>query len=53
LNRTWRPTVSYIGCSGMPKAEIAGNVCLPEITFRISIRIPPNLDSNEASQFVK
>ncbi len=53
LNRSWRPTVSYLGQDGLPKAAIAGNVCLPEVTVRISIRLPPNLDAKEASEFVK
>lgn len=53
LNRTWRPAVSYIGQSGMPPTSSAGNVCLPEITIRISVRTPPNKDAKEAAQFIK
>ena len=33
LNRTWRPTISVSGISGIPKIENAGNVTLPKITF--------------------
>ncbi|MFN2443383.1 MAG: M20/M25/M40 family metallo-hydrolase, partial [Thermoanaerobaculia bacterium] len=43
LNRTWRPSVSYVGIEGLPKAADAGNVLRPETAIKLSIRTPPTV----------
>ena len=44
LNRTWRPALSIIGLEGLPALAQAGNVTLPSLAAKISIRIPPGCD---------
>ena len=48
LNRSWRPTVSVTGSSGMPALADAGNVLLPFTSLRLSLRIPPTCDADAA-----
>lgn len=45
LGRTWKPQLTVTGLSGLPQAETAGNVLLPEVSVKLSLRIPPTLDS--------
>lgn len=49
----WRPTLVVIGMNDIPPVHIAGNVLRPETTFRISVRLPPTLDSQKAVETVK
>jgi acetylornithine deacetylase/succinyl-diaminopimelate desuccinylase-like protein len=49
LNRTWRPALSVTGVAGMPPLESAGNVLRPFTTVKLSMRIPPRLDPQAAS----
>jgi acetylornithine deacetylase/succinyl-diaminopimelate desuccinylase-like protein len=53
LNRTWRPTLTITGCNGLPAIENAGNVALPEISVRLSLRLPPTCDPQKAAQALK
>ena len=53
LNRTWRPALSLIGAEGLPKSDNAGNVTLPAISFKLSMRIPPTCDSKMAEKALK
>lgn len=53
LNRTWRPALSVIGMNGMPLLENAGNVTLPTLTVKLSLRIPPTLDPKKAADAIK
>ena len=53
LNRTWRPSLSYIGAGGFPKPEDAGNVLRPETQLKLSLRIPPTVDSAEIGKQMK
>lgn len=53
LNRTWRPSLSYIGADGLPKAEVAGNVLRPSTTLKLSMRIPPTANSFEVAAEIK
>lgn len=50
LNNTWRPTLCITGQSGLPDSETAGNLLRPHTTFRLSMRLPPTADANEAMQ---
>ena len=53
LNKTWRPTLSYIGLGGMPQPEQAGNVLRAETRLTVSMRLPPNKDPEEATRQLK
>ncbi len=48
LNKTWRPTVSYIGADGFPPSAKAGNVLRPSSALRLSLRLPPTADADAA-----
>ena len=49
LNRTWRPTLSVTGVDGFPDMKSAGNVLRPYTAFKLSLRVPPLVDANEAA----
>jgi acetylornithine deacetylase/succinyl-diaminopimelate desuccinylase-like protein len=53
LNRTWRPTLSVTGVDGFPELSSAGNVLRPYTAFKLSLRLPPLVDGNEASLKLK
>jgi len=53
LNQTWRPTLSVTGLNGLPKNENAGNVTVPELSVKLSLRLPPTCDAEKAVQAVK
>lgn len=44
LNRTWKPQLTITGLSGLPEAPVAGNVMLPEVSAKVSLRMPPTAD---------
>lgn len=48
LNTNWRPSLAITGASNMPDTSVAGNVVRNSTTLRVSIRLPPGLDSQEA-----
>ena len=53
LNRTWRPTLSVTGVDGFPDLGNAGNVLRPYTAFKLSLRLPPLVDGNQASLKLK
>jgi acetylornithine deacetylase/succinyl-diaminopimelate desuccinylase-like protein len=53
LNRTWRPTLSVTGADGFPELKNAGNVLRPYTAFKLSLRLPPLVDGNEAAVRLK
>ncbi|HKP62113.1 MAG TPA: M20 family metallopeptidase [Polyangiales bacterium] len=53
LARTWQPTLSVTGVSGIPQMRDAGNVVRPSTTFKLSLRVPPMCDAARASEQVK
>ncbi len=53
LNRTWRPTLSVTGVDGFPALSSAGNVLRPYTAFKLSLRLPPLVDGNQASLKLK
>jgi acetylornithine deacetylase/succinyl-diaminopimelate desuccinylase-like protein len=53
LNRTWRPQLAVIGIAGLPEPANAGNVLLPFTTAKLSLRLPPTLDAEEAGMRLK
>jgi len=53
LNNTWRPTLSITGADGLPSLVNAGNVQLPYNTLKLSFRLPPTCNADEAAVAVK
>ncbi|HZS83413.1 MAG TPA: M20/M25/M40 family metallo-hydrolase [Stellaceae bacterium] len=53
LNRTWRPQLAVTGIDGLPVPQNAGNVLLPEVSAKLSLRLPPTLDGERATAFVQ
>lgn len=53
LNKTWRPTVTYVGIDGIPCCKDGGNVLRVSTTLKISVRLPPSLDPDFAVKRIK
>ncbi len=53
LNRTWRPQLAVTGVDGLPPLDAAGNVLRPHTAVKLSLRLPPTLDSEPASTALK
>jgi acetylornithine deacetylase/succinyl-diaminopimelate desuccinylase-like protein len=53
LNRTWRPALSITGASGLPQPKDAGNVLRPKTTVKVSLRVPPTADAEQATKKLK
>ena len=49
LNGTWRATLCVIGLTGLPQHNLAGNVLRDKTSFRLSMRLPPTKEPQEAS----
>jgi acetylornithine deacetylase/succinyl-diaminopimelate desuccinylase-like protein len=50
LNRTWRPVLEVTGADGLPAPRDAGNVLRPEVTLKLSMRLPPTVDAAGATR---
>ena len=53
LARTWRPTLSVTGVEGFPELKNAGNVLRPFSAFKLSLRLPPLVNGNDAALALK
>jgi acetylornithine deacetylase/succinyl-diaminopimelate desuccinylase-like protein len=53
LNRTWRPALTVTGADGIPAIADAGNVLRPKTTLKLSMRIPPTVNADEAANAMK
>jgi acetylornithine deacetylase/succinyl-diaminopimelate desuccinylase-like protein len=53
LNSNWRPALTVTGADGMPELVNAGNTLLPETSLKLSFRLPPTGDADQAAQAVK
>jgi acetylornithine deacetylase/succinyl-diaminopimelate desuccinylase-like protein len=53
LNRTWRPQLAVIGMDGLPQPQNAGNVMLPDLTAKLSLRLPPTLSAAKVDAALK
>ena len=53
LNNTWRPALAVTGAEGLPSLGAAGNVLLPEISLKVSLRLPPTVDPASAGAAVR
>lgn len=52
-NNTWHATLAITGAEGLPPMASAGNVLLPKISLKLSLRLPPTCDPQRAAQAVK
>lgn len=50
LNRSWKPMLEVIGADGLPSIQSAGNVMRAFTNVKLSIRIPPGCDAEQASK---
>jgi acetylornithine deacetylase/succinyl-diaminopimelate desuccinylase-like protein len=48
INSTWRATLAVTGADGLPPIASAGNVLLPAITLKLSLRLPPTCEPERA-----
>src|SRR5579863_8172430 len=53
INSTWRATLAVTGAEGLPALGSAGNVLLPELALKLSMRLPPTCDAARALQTVR
>jgi len=53
LNNNWRPGMTVTGADGMPAMVNAGNTMLPNTRLKLSFRLPPTLDADDAAGAVK
>lgn len=53
LRRTWKPALSITGCDGFPALENAGNVTLPNLAVKLSMRLSPTCDPKQAAATIK
>ncbi|CAM3001845.1 M20 family metallopeptidase [Legionella worsleiensis] len=52
LNRTWRPALTVTGADGLPPIADAGNVMRPKTALKLSMRLPPLVNPQEASRLL-
>ena len=53
INSTWKPTLTITGAEGLPPIGNAGNVLLPRVALKLSLRLPPTLDAAFAATEVQ
>lgn len=53
LQRVWYPQLSVTGMGGLPEYSTAGNVVIPEVTLRLSLRLSPTYDATKAFDTLK
>jgi acetylornithine deacetylase/succinyl-diaminopimelate desuccinylase-like protein len=53
VGSTWRATLAVTGAEGLPPIPSAGNVLLPAITLKLSLRLPPTCDAAAAAQALR
>ena len=53
LNRSWRAQLATVGAAGLPAPANAGNVLRPRTSLKLSLRLPPTLDADKATDHLK
>ena len=53
LNSTWKPALTVTGAEGLPPLASAGNVLLPQVAVKLSLRLPPTLEAGRAAARVR
>jgi acetylornithine deacetylase/succinyl-diaminopimelate desuccinylase-like protein len=52
-NNTWHATLAVTGADGLPPIASAGNVLLPQLALKLSLRLPPTCDAARAAAAVQ
>jgi acetylornithine deacetylase/succinyl-diaminopimelate desuccinylase-like protein len=52
-NNTWRSSLAVTGADGLPAVASAGNVLLPQLALKLSLRLPPTCDAAKATEAVR
>jgi acetylornithine deacetylase/succinyl-diaminopimelate desuccinylase-like protein len=53
INSSWRATLAVTGAEGLPALLSAGNVLLPEVALKLSMRLPPTCEPRRAASAVR
>jgi len=53
MNNIWKPSLAIVGADGLPPSAIGGNVLRPETVIKLSVRLPPTKNANEAAEWLK
>jgi acetylornithine deacetylase/succinyl-diaminopimelate desuccinylase-like protein len=53
LNRNWRAALSVTGADGLPALGNAGNVLRPYTSLKLSLRLPPTVNGERATEAVR
>ena len=53
LNRTWRAALAVVGADGLPPIATAGNVQRPYTALKLSLRLPPSVNADDAAETLK
>jgi acetylornithine deacetylase/succinyl-diaminopimelate desuccinylase-like protein len=53
LNNTWRPSLAVTGMDGLPAVKDGGNVLLPAVGAKLSVRLAPTADPAAAGAAIK
>lgn len=53
VRRAWGPAVAVTGMDGIPAVRDGGNVLRPFTTAKVSLRLPPTVDSRQAAAAVQ
>jgi acetylornithine deacetylase/succinyl-diaminopimelate desuccinylase-like protein len=53
LNNTWRPSLAVTGMDGLPAVKDGGNVLLPAVAAKLSVRLAPTADAAAAGAAIK
>jgi len=52
-NYTWRASLAVTGADGLPPVANAGNVLLPSVALKLSMRLPPTCDAARAAKVMR
>lgn len=52
-NRTWEAGLAITGGDGLPSTAKANNVVVPEVSYELSLRLPPPVDPGRAQLVLK
>jgi acetylornithine deacetylase/succinyl-diaminopimelate desuccinylase-like protein len=53
INSTWKPTLTVTGIDGLPNVRNAGNVLAPNLSVKLSFRLPPTARAPQAAAAVR
>lgn len=53
LGSHWRATLAVTGADGLPPVAQAGNVLLPSLALKLSLRLPPTVDAEASAAAVR